>query len=423
MAVTTNAGILNAIRSVASNDYQKQVPVATDIASYNNILSAMTSDEILQPVANEFLSILFNKILVQRVYDPLNWKTPFSVFFKSGGELGDTEELITLDVKDGVDYTEVSSLLTVNKPKVLVAYVYTTSRKKYSFSFNENILRGAICKEYGIANMLAICMKRMQDKDSLYIYNQTLKDFTKIANETIVGAIGTVTPIEDCKKVYTKILEVALNMEIPSTKYNVKDILMATPKGNAYLVLNANYKANFDVNIMASLFNSNYIDSKKYFKDIIVANFNDINCIGYIVDESGYLIIPRIKTTTSFYDGSNMITNTWLHSWIKQGLNPFAQSCKLMTVATEYTITNESVTGGSTASKSGSIGGTAITKALSGSEVFVTATATSGYTVTNVSVTSKDGSGVEVRTISGGYVFTMPSGNVNIKGTFTANGQ
>lgn len=414
---STNTEILNAVREVSSPIYQNSIPVSNSPQDYEQIFNALMSDEIGTPIMNEFLGKLLNKVLVQRVYDTATWRHPFEMFVKDGSSFGDTEELITLDTGDGEDYTEESSLLRVTKPKTFVSYIYTTSRKRYPISFNENVLRGAFLKEYGIANMLSVLMKRIQLKSNQLIYNQTRDDFKKIANEASVGVIGSVTPEADAKAVYTNIIALVENMFIPSKRYNIKGIDMNTAKGSAYLFLNANYKASFDVYVLASLFNSQNIGENKYFKEIRVIEIDEDNVIGYVVDTDGYLIVPRIRFAGSFFDASNMVTNYWEHIWLKQGLNPFAQSLKLVKENSVGNIQKSTNTLPSGASFTIS----ADNNVAYGTTVTVTATVPSGYTLVNVNVTTLDGIGIAVELNGNTATFTMPNRSVEVGCVFARN--
>jgi len=86
-------------------------------------------------VYNEFLGVLVNKIVVQRNYTILGgWENPYSIFYKPTSALGDTEELLAVDLLDGEDYSETSSLLSVQKPDVFNHYIYTEEKKVWKVS-------------------------------------------------------------------------------------------------------------------------------------------------------------------------------------------------------------------------------------------------------------------------------------------------
>jgi len=241
---------------------------------------------------------------------------------------GDAEEILGFDVADGEDYTETSTLTKVTKPKrTNVHYIATVSKKKYPMSFSMDVVKGCIVKEYALTQMVTLMMKRMRFKSDKLWYDQTLTDLATI---DISEAIGNPDTDENAKSAFVKVIDIVKQMSIPNEKYNKAGYDMAIPEGELICILNSNASANFDVRVFASLLNSARINETKYFKKIYTANFEDPNTIGFILEGDSYLIIPRIERTTSFFDGSNLITNYWLHMWVRQGINPESQMVKLV---------------------------------------------------------------------------------------------
>ena len=322
--MATNNEILNTIRANASEQYQQIVPVTMkgEYASVADVLSANNT------AYNEFLTLLVNKILIQRVYDPVEWAYPFKEFVKDVDPYGDAQELIGFDIGDGEDYTEESKLLEVTKPRITsVSYISTTSKKRYKISFSEEIVKGAITKEYGLTQMLNVYLKRMRVKSDKLWYDKTLSDLATI-NKTVT--VGDPSTDENAKATMSRIIQTTLDMSIPNDDYNNAGYDMALPVGNAILILNTNAKANVDVRVFATLLNSQKINDSNYFKKVYFANFEDSNTIGYILESDSYLIVPRIMQARAFNDGSNLITNYWYHVWTRQGLNKESQMVKLI---------------------------------------------------------------------------------------------
>ena len=322
--MATNADILNTIRSNSSAKYKELIPSA-NVHNYGEVADALASYPDLY---NEFLDAIVNKIVVQRVYDPVNWTFPFKEFMKEIDAYGDAEEILGFDVADGEDYTETSTLTKVTKPKrTNVHYIATVSKKKYPMSFSMDVVKGCIVKEYALTQMVTLMMKRMRFKSDKLWYDQTLTDLATI---DISEEIGNPDTDENAKSAFVKVIDIVKQMSIPNEKYNKAGYDMAIPEGELICILNSNASANFDVRVFASLLNSARINETKYFKKIYTANFEDPNTIGFILEGDSYLIIPRIERTTSFFDGSNLITNYWLHMWVRQGINPESQMVKLV---------------------------------------------------------------------------------------------
>ena len=120
-------------------------------------------------------------------------------------------------------------------------------------------------------------------------------------------------------------------MTIPNNKYNINAKLATTNMGEAILVLNTAYNASFDVNVLASLFNSGTISKAKYFKEVVVVNQpTDATCFGYILDPDAIILTNEKLETTSFYNPSNIVTTYWLHNWTKITINNAVNALNLV---------------------------------------------------------------------------------------------
>lgn len=330
--VQTNVDIIKAVLDADDNLATQLAGV--DPSNYADVYQAITfRDGTTNPLMNEFLSILVNKIIVQRIVDPLNFNNPFSVFMREIEPFGDVDEYISVDANDGEDYTETSTLLTVNKGPAYVFHMYTKYRRRYSISFSFEILRGAFLKEYGLNAMIDQYTKKMRDKLQIEIYNQAIIDLA--TNEWDAGQVITIPKFNDSdidgssKASYSAILAAANKATTYGTwMMNSKHTKMNgnIPLGSAYLFLYANAKTNYDVNVMASLLNSAQIGSEKYFREVRIitdpTGRTDSNTIaGYILTPDSYIIRPRIDNVTAFFDPSNLINTNYLHYWRKQGVN------------------------------------------------------------------------------------------------------
>lgn len=274
-------------------------------------------------VVNEFAAVLVNKIVVQRFFESLRaWENPFAFMMKSSALLGDIEEIIGVDAADTGDYSKTSTVGTVYEPDIMHAYIYTTFKKKYMTSVSIAVLRGAFVSEGGLDAVVAGCLGRLEKDRNLFIYDTVLAKLPVAitTDAPVITAITDVGQTENAQKSYEAIMSLANKMTQPSTLYNAAGVREATPKGKLVLVINSAYKASFDINVMASLLNSKNIGQDQYFSKIVVAELTsgDTN-LGYIFDEEFMMILPRLRSTDSFYDSSNMITTYHLHDWGKVG--------------------------------------------------------------------------------------------------------
>jgi hypothetical protein len=322
----------------------KQSEMIADALGYNSNTGKLSVDlntfsETLQPeIANEFLSVLANKIVVQRVYDTLDgWANPYEVFRRELSMMGDAEELLSVGEVDADEYSTTSSLLDTSTPDVKVAFIYTTHRKVWTTSVSMDLLRGAFVQEFGLASLVSLIIKKLRDSKELFLYDTIVEELKEgIVKEVLLPEIDGVGDTENARKGYETIVELAHKFAIPTSIYNESGLRAITPVGQGILILNASYKASFDVNVLASLFNSAKIGQDNYFKQVLVVDLGaeEEQVLGFLLDEDKYIYKDRINTTTTFFDPSNLITTTRLFNFLKTGINPHMNGVKLVSALT-----------------------------------------------------------------------------------------
>jgi hypothetical protein len=298
-----------------------------------------TFSETLAPeIANEFLAVLSNKIVVQRVYDPLaGWNNPYEVFRREMSMMGDAEELLSVGEVADANYSTTSSLTSTSTPDVKVAFIQTTHKKVWTTSVSMELLRGAFVQEFGLSSLVSLIIKKLRDSKELYLYDTIVEELkTGITIEAVITEIIGVGEAEASRDAYEEILTLVHKFTIPTADYNESGLRAITPKGQAILILNASYQASFDVNVLASLFNSSKIGQDSYFKQVLVVDLGaeESQVLGFLLDEDKYIYKDRINTTTSFFDPSNLITTTRLFNFVKTGVNPHVNGVKLVNALT-----------------------------------------------------------------------------------------
>lgn len=289
-------------------------------------------------VANEFLSDMANKIIVQRAYDLFRgYEMPFSSFMREMSRLGDAEELLTAELaspSNWSDNTNSNDPFDADKPSIELAWVKTEDKKVVGVRLNYEVWAGAFTSETGLSNISGIILKNLRDSVEEYLRGAIKAD---LANTSIVSKSQVITAISgagetaNAQKAYEEILELCTKMTIPSDDYNTSEVLTFTPKGRFVLVLNPRYFSSFKVNVFASLFNSDKIGEDKFFKEVIVTDYAGSNDeIGILLDDEAYLFGNRIDLAQSILNPKTMEINTYYHRWIKRAGVPFRQAVRLL---------------------------------------------------------------------------------------------
>ena len=289
-------------------------------------------------IANEFLSDMANKIIVQRAYDLFRgYEMPFSSFMREMSKLGDAEELLTAELASPANWSDATSgndPFDADKPSIKLSWVKTEDKKVVGVRLNYEVWAGAFVSEQGLSNISGIILKNLRDSVEEYLRGAIKAD---LANASIVSKSHVITAISgagetaNAQKAYEEILELCTKMTIPSDDYNTAEVLTFTPKGRFVLVLNPRYFSSFKVNVFASLFNSDKIGEDKYFKEVIVTDYaGSADEVGILLDDEAYLFGNRIDLAQSILNPKTMEINTYYHRWIKRAGVPFRQAVRLL---------------------------------------------------------------------------------------------
>lgn len=287
-------------------------------------------------IANEFIGAMANKIVVQKTYDLFrNYKMPFAVFMKQMSRLGDVEELLTSELAVVKDYDANKKPFDASKPSIKLSWIKTEDKKVVDVKLSYEIWAGAFVSETGLSSIAGIILKNLRDSVEEYLRTAIITDLADVTKITKTETIETITGAGEtasAQKAYEQILKLVRDMSIPSVNYNKEGVKTFTPMGDAVLVLNTRYATSFDVNVLASLFNSGEIAGKKYFADIIVTDFGGSNKeIGVVLDKEAYLFGYRIDIAQSINNPATLEIDTYYHRWIKRAVVPFRQAVRLVT--------------------------------------------------------------------------------------------
>ena len=315
-----------------SSRYAKLVNYDESKGTINeDALSLFTS----QPdVANEFISDMANKVIVQRAYDLFrDYRMPFMVFYREMSRLGDAEELLSAELATPEDYGTTTDPFSADKPDIVLAWIKTTDKKAVNVKLSYEIWAGAFTSEQGLSNIAGIILKNLRDSLEKYVYGKIKDDLSSATNISKSATITTISgagETANAQKAYEQILKLAVDMSIPSTSYNNAGVNTFTPLGRGVLVLNSLYKSSFDVNVLASLFNSAKIGEQQYFSKVIVAPLTGTKQVGVVLDDEAYLWGYRFNVSQNIINPANLTIEEYYHAWVKRGVVPFRQAVALV---------------------------------------------------------------------------------------------
>ena len=348
----TSVDVLNAIRNNASQAYRDYVPMATpDADSIREIGTIIMDYPNLQ---NEFLSALVNRIgrviLTSKMYE-----NPWAMFKKGMLEFGETIEEIFVNIAKPFQFDPAvaeSNVFKREKPDVRSAFHIMNYQKYYKTTVQNDQLRQAFLSWEGITDLIAKIVDALYTGAN-YDEFQTMKYM--LAKNLLNGRfypveIASVTTA-NMKSIVSTIKGTSNKLEFLSDKYNVAGVKTFTKKADQYFLVNSEFDAVMDVEVLASAFNMDKaeflgrrvlvdgfgdIDNERLavlfaddptYTELTEAQLSALNSIPCaIVDVDYFMIFDNFQNMTEQYNGEGLYWNYWYHVWKTFSVSPFANN-------------------------------------------------------------------------------------------------
>lgn len=362
----SSVDILNAIRNNASTNYKDYVPQATtDSDSIREIGAVIMDYPALQ---NEFLSALVNRIgrviLTSKSYD-----NPWAMFKKGMLEFGESIEEVFVNIAKPFQYDPQVAESNVFKreiPDVRSAFHIMNYQKFYKATISNDQLRQAFLSIDGITDLIAKIVDAMYTGAN-YDEFQTMKYM--LAKHILNGLMNPVTIPDinsaNMNSIVSTIKGVSNKFTFLSSKNNLAGVMNHTPKQEQYLLVNSQFDATMNVEVLASAFNMDKAEFDGHhvlvdsFGDLDIERLNilfaddptyreikkselealdDIPCV--MVDEDWFMIFDNYQNFTEQYNGEGLYWNYWYHVWKTFSVSPFSNNAIFVTgVPTVKTVT------------------------------------------------------------------------------------
>lgn len=358
--------ILNVIRQNASLEYQSAVPVvetANDIPAVGEVLFGYPA------LANQFLASLMNRIALVRIKSA-TFNNKFSKFKKGYLEFGELVEEIFVELAKVQRFDPEKAAAREfkrTKPDVRSAFHSMNWRVQYPITVSQQELRTAFTSESGLLSLV----ERILEK----VYTAAEYDEWLLTKYLIIKAVahGKMTPISIGNGDMTTAAETYRGtsdlLEFLSSEYNSAGVYNSTPKNRQHILMDAKYKAKYDVEVLANAFNMDKTDivGKLTTVDSFTSFDNDrwaairAECDGIeevtaaelklmegvkaiLLDEDWFQIYDNLTQMTETFVGSGMYWNYWLNIFKTISSSPFANAIVFVTenaipgIAEKYTV-------------------------------------------------------------------------------------
>lgn len=365
-----SANIINAIKSTDTGlfTFDDAEYTLDSISAIGNIIM---SDSLMM---NRFISALINRI-AKVVYTSFMYENPLARLKRGKLEMGEVVEELAFRLCDvhTYDTTDDISYMKQEKPKMLSAIHKLNYQKYYKQTNNRAELRQAFLTLDGVENLATQIINMMYTSAS---YDEFLAMKYTIGRSALNGlfakeAIPTVAP-KNMKRVASKIKALSNELTFVRTVYNPAGVETVTSKENQIVLVNSEFSADLDVEVLAFAFN---MDKVKFSgQQIMIDKFNDsetdrmtallgenadykaftseeielLNTIpAYIIDDRLFQIYDYLEETGTAENPEKLYFNYWLHTWKIISTSPFVNAIMLSSdtsIIDSVTITPDTAT-------------------------------------------------------------------------------
>lgn len=348
----TSVEILNAIRNNATANYRNYVPPASPNQDSVREIGAIIMD--YPALQNEFLNALVNRI-GRVLITSKTYSNPWANFKQGMLEFGETIEEIFVNIAKPFQYDPAvaeSKVFAREIPDVRAAFHILNYQKFYKTTIQNEQLRQAFLSWDGISDLIARIVDSMYTGAN-YDEFQTMKYM--LAKHIFNGQlypvqVNTISP-DTMKGVVSTIKGVSNNFEFMSNKYNLAGVASYSMKNDQYIIVNSNFDATMDVEVLAAAFNMDKADFMGH--RVLVDSFgsldvdrldelfkNDATYTHFtpeqlkaldeipavLVDRQWFMIFDNMLNFTEQYNGQGLYWNYWYHVWKTFSVSPFANA-------------------------------------------------------------------------------------------------
>lgn len=316
--------ILNVIRANASSTYQERIPVATQ-ENIQEIGNAMLT---YQPVANEFLNALINRI-ARVIITSKSYSNPLRMFKKGMMNYGETIEEVFVNIAKANQFDQDVAEENVFKraiPDVLSCFHRMNLQNFYKTTISNEMLRQAFLSAQGINDLVSKIVDSLYTGAEFDEYLTMKQLIVDAANNGKMSAVHIpAISADNAKQIVTQIKATSNAMEFMSADYNAMGVLTHSKKNRQVLILDAQFDATIDVEVLAYAFN---MEKAEFMgRRVLVDNFGTLTGVAAaLVDEDWFMVFDNWLGFTENYNGEGLYWNYWYHVWKTFSTSPFSNA-------------------------------------------------------------------------------------------------
>lgn len=346
----TSPQILNAVRNEIGGDYESMVPLAANTTDSIRAIGTVIMN--YQPLQNAFLSALVNRIGRVMVNSKL-YENPWASFKKGLLEYGETIEEIFVNLAKPHEFNQLDAEDTLFKreiPDVRAKFHTMNYVKFYMTTVSNDQLRQAFLSWDGITDLIGKII------DTLYTganYDEFVTMKYLVAKMALSGTMKGITipavQKSNMEEIVTTIKSTSNQLEYLSTEYNLNGVSTFTKKDDQFIIVNADFDAAMDVQVLASAFNMDKAQFMGHRKGVdsfakqdlarldllfaedpsytrfTQAELDRLKTIpAILIDRDWFMIFDHYYNMTEQYNAKGLYWNYFYHVWKTFSVSPFA---------------------------------------------------------------------------------------------------
>ena len=340
--------IINTIRANASQMYQQYVPEITtekELAKVGDVLFGYPQ------LANEFITSLVNRIAAVRIKSA-DFNNKYANLKKGYLEFGDTIVEYFVQIAKAREFSAEKAEKREFKrtiPDVRAAFHVINYKVQYPITIENEELRQAFTSFSGVEDLIAKIINSVTvaaEYDEFLLFKYLIIKAVSHGKMYPVGVNGA-----DLKNYAVTFRSLANKLEFISTKYNDAGVHTNTDKKSLRIFMDADFNADFDVNVLASAFNMDKADfiGKLQLIDDWTSFDNDrfdviregSDCIeevtadelalmakvkAIIIDEEWFQVYDKLSMFSETYVASGLYWNYFYNIWKSISSSPFSNA-------------------------------------------------------------------------------------------------
>ena len=352
--------ILNVIRANASPQYQASIPAVTtenELVKVGDVLYGTPA------FANEFINALVNRVGMVKAKSML-FNNPYVRLKKGFLDFGDTIEEIFVDIIKAFNFSDNKEGAREFKkymPNVRSAFHTINWHVVYPVTIENEQLRKAFLSLDGVTNLISYIVEsvyKSAEYDEFLLFKYLMiKHITNGKFKPV--SIGSGSDLKVAGKAFRGTSNA---ITFPKKDYNESGVLNNTPKNRQVIFMDAQFNADYDVDVLASAFNmdkATYMgslfliddwttfdndrwsiirtecDGLEEVTDAELALMADVKAV--LLDEDWFQIYDTLAQFTETYISSELRWNYFYHTWKVISHSPFANAVVFVTSSATIT--------------------------------------------------------------------------------------